>query len=162
MSATQEAYQETLDLRVRKEPRFRLALVQEDGEDYGAESVALNHPGAVARFFQDALSDQPQEVMAVLLVDTRNRSLGYAEVFRGTINRAVCEPRQILQYALLRNAAGFILAHNHPSGDPSPSAEDLAFTRRLSEAGELVGVRLVDHVIVGFQGWTSLRQRGAF
>ncbi len=158
MSAVREAYQD--QLRVKKEPRLRLTLIQEGGEDY-PEAVPLNRPEAVARFFREAICDQPQEVMAVLLVDTKNHSLGYAEVFRGTINRAAVEPRAILQYALLRNAAGFILAHNHPSGDASPSAEDLAFTRRLSEAGDVVGVNLVDHVIVGLRSWVSLRQRGA-
>ncbi len=160
MSALEEAYQEKPTLRIQKESRLRLALIEESSNDY-SEAVPLNRPEAVARFFQEAICDQPQEVMAVLLLDTKNRSLGYAEVFRGTLNRAAVEPRAIFQYALLRNAAGFILAHNHPSGDASPSAEDLAFTRRLSEAGDVVGVRLVDHVIVGLQGWVSLRQRGA-
>ena len=160
MSAVQEAYQEEPTLRVQQEPRLRLALIEEHGDDY-SETVPLDRPEAVARFFQEAICNQPQEVMAVLLLDTKNRSLGYAEVFRGTLNRAAVEPRAILQYALLRNAAGFIIAHNHPSGDASPSAEDLAFTRRLSEASDVVGVKLVDHVIVGRQSWVSLRQRGA-
>ena len=65
--------------------------------------------------------------------------------------------------ALLTNAAGIILAHNHPSGDPSPSAEDLAFTRRMAEAGDLIGIRLVDHLILASEEkWVSLRQRGAW
>ncbi len=161
MPAVKQSYQEEPTLRIQKEPRLRLALIEESGGDY-SEALLLNHPEAVARFFQEAICDQPQEVMAVLLLDTKNHSLGYAEVFRGTLNRAAVEPRAILQYALLRNAAGFILAHNHPSGDASPSAEDLAFTRRLSEAGDIVGIKLVDHVSVGLQSWVSLRQRGGF
>lgn len=157
----ESSYQPHTSLTVHKEPRYRLALIEETGDGY-AEPEPLTHPESVARYFQRALCDQPQEVMAVLLLDTRNRCLGYAECYRGTLNRAAVEPRAILQYALLRNAAGFILAHNHPSGDASPSAEDLAFTRRLKEAGEVVGVNLVDHVIVGAERWVSLRQRGAF
>jgi DNA repair protein RadC len=71
------------------------------------------------------------------------------------------EPRAILKQGLLRDAAGVVIFHTHPSGDPAPSAEDLAFTRRLSEAGEAVGIRLVDHLILGAgDRWVSLRQRG--
>jgi DNA repair protein RadC len=101
--------------------------------------------------------------MGALFLDTRNRLLAESEVYRGTLNRAAVEPRGLLKEALLRGAAGLVLFHTHPSGDPSPSAEDLAFTRRLAEAGELVGVRLVDHLILGSAGrWVSLRQRGAW
>jgi len=81
----------------------------------------------------------------------------------GTLSRAAVEPRAILKECLLRSASGFILFHTHPSGDPSPSAEDLSFTRRMAEAGELVGVRLLDHMILGSAGrWVSLGRRGAW
>ena len=84
-------------------------------------------------------------------------------LYRGTINRAAVEPRGVLAAALLANAVAVVVFHNHPSGDPTPSAEDLAFTRRLSEAGNLLGVRLVDHVILGGPGrWYSLAERGGW
>ena len=76
-----------------------------------------------------------QEIMGALFLDTRNRLLGEQEVYRGTLNRAAVEPRAVLKEALLRDAAGFVLFHTHPSGDPSPSAEDLAFTRRIAQSG---------------------------
>ena len=99
--------------------------------------------------------------MCALYLDTRNRPLGWTVAHIGTINRAAVEPRSILVTGLDLNAAGFVIAHNHPSGDPSPSAEDLAFTRRMAEAGELVGIRLIDHIILGDDDrWISLRQRG--
>ena len=79
-------------------------------------------------------------------MDIRNRFLGEREIFRGTLNRAAVEPREILKEGLLRGAAGVVLFHTHPSGDPAPSAEDIQFTRRMAEAGEVVGVRLVDHL----------------
>ena len=123
----------------------------------------LGHPAAVARYLVLRFWKPDQEVMGALYLDTRNRLLSEAELFRGTLNRAAAEPRAILKEGLLRGAAGVILFHTHPSGDPSPSAEDLAFTRRLSEAGEIVGVRLVDHlVLAGPATWVSLRQRGAW
>lgn len=141
--------------------RYRLALVREEDTPY--EDVSLTHPKAVAEFLNGQLHDRPQEAMCAVYLDTRNRLIAWQIAYLGTLNRAAVEPRALLQMALLTNAAGIILAHNHPSGDPSPSAEDLAFTRRMAEAGEVVGVRLIDHLILGDGSrWVSLRQRGAW
>lgn len=141
--------------------RYRLALVREEDTAYG--DLSLSHPEAVARFLQEQLNDRPQEVMAAVYLDTRNRLIAWQIAYAGTLNRAAVEPRAILQMALLTNAAGFVLSHNHPSGDPSPSVEDLTFTRRLADAGDVVGVRLVDHIILGSQGrWISLQRRGGW
>lgn len=123
----------------------------------------LSRPAAVARYLSLRYSIRGQEIMGALYLDTRNRLLAEREIFRGTLNRAAVEPRAILKFGLLRDAAGLVLFHNHPSGDPSPSVEDLSFTRRLAEAGDLIGVRLVDHLILGSgRRWVSLRQRGAW
>lgn len=123
----------------------------------------MTHPGAVARYLSLQFASPGQEVMGALYLDTRNRLLGVQEVYRGTLNRAAVEPRAVLKEGLLRDAAGFVLFHTHPSGDPSPSAEDLAFTRRIAQSGELLGVRLVDHLILGSgDTWVSLRQRGGW
>lgn len=141
--------------------RYRLALVQEDESPYG--DLSLSHPAAVADFLQKELRDRPQEHMVAVYLDTRNRLIGWTIAFIGTINRAAVEPRAIFQIALALNAAGLILGHNHPSGDASPSAEDLAFTRRVAEAGEVLGIRLVDHIILGSgKNWISLRKRGGW
>jgi DNA repair protein RadC len=127
------------------------------------EREPLGHPAAVARYLALRFSLPDQEVMGALFLDTRHRLLGESEVYRGTLNRAAVEPRGLLKEALLRGAAGLILFHTHPSGDPSPSSEDLVFTRRLAEAAEAVGLRLMDHLILGGSGaWTSLKQRGAW
>ncbi len=123
----------------------------------------LLHPSAVARYLllQHGLPDQ--EIMGALYLDTRHRLLASEEIFRGTLNRASVEPRAILKTGLLHGAAALILFHTHPSGDPAPSPEDLNATRRLADAGELVGVRLEDHLIIGVTGaWVSLRERGLF
>lgn len=126
------------------------------------EREPLSHPQAVATYLMLRYAVQGQEVMGALYLDARNRLIGEKELYRGTLSRAAVEPRAVLKEGLLRDAAGFVLFHTHPSGDPSPSAEDLGFTRRIGEAGELLGIRLVDHLILGLADrWTSLKQRCA-
>lgn len=123
----------------------------------------MNHPEAVARYLAIHAGVPGQEIMGALFLDSRNRLLDEQEIYRGTLNRAAVEPRAVFKQALLMDAAGFVLFHTHPSGDPSPSAEDLAFTRRVAQSGELLGIRLVDHLIVGTSSsWVSLKQRGGW
>lgn len=154
--------QTSLPLAPYEPPRFRVDLVAEPSAAL-AEPAAMGSPDAVVAVMSRHLT-APVEQMAVVALDTRNRMIGWALVGQGTINRAAVEPRLALQFALLLNAAGLILVHTHPSGDPSPSAEDLAYTRRMAEAGELVGVRLLDHIILasGAERHVSLKQRGGW
>lgn len=127
------------------------------------EKQCLGAPAAVASYLALRYGVNDQEVMGALYLDTRNRLIKEMELYRGTVNRAAVEPRLILKNGLLCGAVGMILFHTHPSGDPAPSPEDLAFTRRVAEGGELVGVRLTDHLIIGSVGrWVSLRERGAW
>ena len=122
----------------------------------------LDRPDAVANYLQLKYGSD-QEVMGALFLDVRNRLIGESEIFRGTLSRAAVEPRAIIKEALLRSASAILLFHSHPSGDPSPSSEDLSFTRRLAEAGELMGTKLVDHIVLGGGGrWVSLGRRGAW
>jgi DNA repair protein RadC len=127
------------------------------------EREPLANADAVASYLGLRYSRRDQEVMGAIYLDTRNRLIAECELYRGTLNRAAAEPRAVLKRGLLSDAAGFILFHTHPSGDPSPSVEDLAFTRRIAQAGEVVGVRLVDHLILAGGGrWLSLRKRGGW
>jgi DNA repair protein RadC len=126
------------------------------------ERDPMTRPGEVVRYLAVRYRVRDQEVVGAVFLDGRNRRMADKEIFRGTLSRAAVEPREILKEALVRGAAGVLLFHTHPSGDPSPSTEDLLFTRRLAEAGELVGVRLVDHLILGSAGrWVSLHEKGA-
>lgn len=120
----------------------------------------LSRPVDVARYLALRYHTCDQEVMGALFLDARSLLLGEREMFRGTLNRMSVEPREILRECLQRGAAAVYLFHTHPSGDPSPSAEDLLFTRRMAEASEIVGIRLVDHVVLGSRGrWVSIRER---
>jgi len=123
----------------------------------------LDRPDVVASYLALRYVQPDQEVMGALYLDIRNRLIAESDIYRGTLARAAVEPRTILKEGLLHSAAGFVLFHTHPSGDPSPSVEDLAFTRRMAEAGELIGVELLDHLILGSAGrWISLGRRGAW
>jgi DNA repair protein RadC len=127
------------------------------------ERRPLTRPEEVARFLALRYQQRDQEVMGALFLDVRHRLLGDQEIFRGTLQRAAVEPREILKECLLRGAGGVVLFHTHPSGDPTPSSEDLLFTRRMAEAAALVGVDLLDHLVLGAAGlWVSLYARGGW
>ena len=117
-------------------------------------------PEAVKSYLRESHAHDAQEITGVLLLDAKNRLLKDLPCYRGTLDRAMVEPREILKNALLEDAAAIILFHNHPSGDPTPSPEDIEFTRRLSRAAESMGIRFVDHMIVGREGIFSLAERG--
>ncbi len=120
----------------------------------------LTRPDEVVRYLKLRYGERDQEVMGALFLNLRNRLIGEREIYRGTIDRAAVEPREVLKEALLRGATGFVVFHTHPSGDPSPSLEDYEFTRRLAQAADLMGMRLVDHLILGAAGrWASIRDR---
>ncbi len=122
----------------------------------------FSDPERVKSYLRSKYAHLSQERTGALYLDARNRLLRDSECYTGTLDRALVEPRAVLKGALLEDAAGVILYHNHPSGDPSPSPEDLEFTRRLRKAAEHLGVRFLDHVIVGREGSISLREAGLF
>ncbi len=127
------------------------------------ERSPMTRPAAVARYLTLRYRRSDQEIMGALYLDSRHHLMAERELYRGTLNRAAVEPRAILKHALLIGAAAIVLFHTHPSGDPSPSAEDLAFTRRMADAAELLGLKLVDHLILGIgERWISLAERGAW
>jgi DNA repair protein RadC len=97
---------------------------------------------------------------AILCLTTKHRVIAYHEVSRGTLDATLVHPREVFKVALLANAAAIILTHNHPSGDPSPSPDDVQLTRRLVEAGVLLGVEVLDHIIVGDGRYYSFQEVG--
>jgi DNA repair protein RadC len=126
------------------------------------ERRPMARPAAVASYLALRYRVRDQEVMGALFLDVRHRLISDKEIYRGTLSRASVEPREILKVALEIGASAVVLFHTHPSGDPSPSLEDVAFTRRMAAAGEAIGIQLVDHLVVGGTGrWVSLKERGA-
>ncbi|WP_374249507.1 DNA repair protein RadC [Thermomonas sp.] len=120
----------------------------------------LGEPGAAGRYFAQRLRKLGHEVFAVLYLDTRHRALAFEELFHGGIDGAEVHPRILVQRALAHGAAAAIIGHNHPSGNPDPSAADRAVTHRIKQALALVDVRLLDHFVIGDGPPTSMAQRG--
>ena len=121
---------------------------------------ALSDPSAAGRYMAQRLRGLAHEVFAVLYLDTRHRALGFEELFRGSIDGAEVHPRTVVERALAQGAAAVIVGHNHPSGNPEPSAADRAVTARLKQALALVDVRLLDHFVIGDGAPVSMAGRG--
>ncbi|AMJ58673.1 MULTISPECIES: DNA repair protein RadC [Stenotrophomonas] len=121
---------------------------------------ALTDPAAAGRYFSQRLRHRSQEVFAVLYLDNRHRALAFEELSTGTVDSAEVHPREVVRQALAHNAAALIIGHNHPSGNPEPSAADRAITERLRQALALVDIRLLDHFVIGDGAPVSLAARG--
>ena len=122
---------------------------------------AVRGPADVFRHFHPRLRDVRHERFLLLLLDGRHRMLREVVISQGTLTASLVHPREVFRPALREAAAAVVLVHNHPSGDPTPSREDREITERLVEAGELLGIPVLDHVVVAERGWSSLRDQGA-
>lgn len=120
----------------------------------------IRGPEDVFRHFHARLRDTPHEQFHLLLLDGRHRVLREVMASRGTLTASLVHPREVFRPAIREGAAALVVVHNHPSGDPGPSLEDREVTRRLVQAGALLGVPLLDHVVVAERGWVSLRREG--
>ena len=120
---------------------------------------SLRTPEGGFRLMAPRLRGLERETFYVLLLDGKHRLKAIDRVSEGTLTSSLVHPREVFAPALRLAAAALIAVHNHPSGDPEPSAEDIAVTRRLADAGRLLGVPLLDHVVVGLGGFVSLRER---
>ena len=126
----------------------------------GAGRTAVTSPEAAATLVVPAMAAADRERCVAALLDTKHRLLEVVTVSIGSLDHTFMGPREVFRDALLANAAALVLAHNHPSGDPEPSSDDELVTRRLVRAGELVGVEVLDHLVVGGPRWVSLARRG--
>lgn len=124
------------------------------------ERPQIRSPGDAAALLLPELTGREQEHFWVLFLDTRNRVHGSEALYKGSINQSQVRVGEVFREAVRRNCAAIIVAHNHPSGDPSPSPEDVAVTRDLVAAGSLLGIEVLDHLVIGQQRWISLRERG--
>ncbi len=141
-------------------PGFRVALVREPGVKL-AERPSLKTPAEAARVLAEYIGERDREVFVVALLTIRHRLIGAHTVSVGCLASSLVHPAMVMKPAILASAACLVLAHNHPSGCPEPSAEDVALTRRLVAAGQLIGIEILDHVVLGEAGrYVSLKERG--
>jgi DNA repair protein RadC len=124
------------------------------------DAPAVRSPREAAELVHDELRYLTKEHFIVLFLNTKNRVIGKETMSIGSLNASIVHPREVFRSAIRRNSASIICAHNHPSGDPTPSPEDIEVTRRLSEAGKLIGIELLDHIIIADQAHVSLKELG--
>lgn len=120
----------------------------------------ISTPHAAASVFLPLFQDQPVEVFSVLCLSAKHHVIGYREMFRGFVNEVTVQPREIFQTALLANAVALVVGHCHPSGDPTPSPEDIAFTKRLIHASDLMSIKVLDHIVTGDGSYVSFAESG--
>lgn len=124
------------------------------------ERPTINSPADAAALVLYEMSALEQEHLRVLLLDTRNHVLDIVEVYRGSVNMSQIRVGEVFKAAIRRNATAVIVVHNHPSGDPTPSPDDAAVTRALVQAGKLVDIEVLDHLIIGMGRYISMKERG--
>lgn len=136
-----------------------IQLVKEKSLTYGYKQI--NSPMDAASIAGDFLAGADREHFVVICLDTKNNVNALNTVSVGTLNSSLVHPREVFKAAILANSNAIILIHNHPSGDPTPSREDLEITKRLVEAGNILGIEVMDHVVIGDNGkYVSLKERG--
>lgn len=137
---------------------YKCSLVREDMADYGKVQSADD----VVEMMHLLTNDTSDEYVYMFALDAKGKIIGVHEISHGCLSGSVVHPREVYKRALLNNAAAIIMCHNHPSGDPTPSSDDIDTTNRLIEAGKVLGIDLLDHVIVAYDKHCSLRERGCF
>lgn len=134
---------------MKRIPNFKIQLVRDGSSLYNTNTISCPEDAAeiAAAHFEELATDR--EVFAVLFLNTKNKVIGIHDVSVGSLTASVVHPREVFKAACLANAASIILTHNHPSGDPAPSKEDINITARLVQAGRLMDIPVLDHIIIG-------------
>lgn len=120
----------------------------------------ITSPKDIVGMLSNEMINLKQEVLKLIMLDTKNNIIGIKDVFKGSLNTSIVHPREIFNEAIKKNSASIIVCHNHPSGDPTPSKEDINITLRLKESGQILGINLLDHIIIGKEKFVSLKEKG--
>ncbi len=124
------------------------------------ETVRITRPQDAADLLMEEMRHLREEHFVCLFLNTKNQVIGRQTLSIGSLNASVVHPREVYRAAIRRSSASILCAHNHPSGDPTPSSEDIQLTRRLAEAGKLIGIELLDHLVIGDNRFISLKETG--
>lgn len=123
------------------------------------QNFKITSPLDVSNLLMDDMKFLKKEHFKIIMLDTKNKVISIENISIGTLNSSLVHPREVFTSAIRRSSASIILVHNHPSGDPTPSNEDIELTKRLTECGNLLGIKVLDHVILGYNKYTSLQER---
>jgi len=126
------------------------------------DKFAIRSPQDVADYIMEDVRYLKQEHFITLLLDTKNHVIGKETISVGSLNASIVHPREVFKPAIKKSASSIIAIHNHPSGDPTPSREDIEVTKRLSQAGNIIGIDVLDHIIIGDSNYISLKDKGIF
>ena len=143
-----------------RELTYRYQTKKTPAGDCVSLGATMSDASVVARALTSLLRDEAVEVFGILCLTTKHRVICWHEVSRGCLDSTVVHPREVFKAAVLANSASIIVAHNHPSGDPTPSPHDFELTRRLAAAGALLGIDVLDHIVIGDGSFVSFRQIG--
>ena len=135
-----------------------LKMVKESSISYANRRISK--PDEIAEVLRGFLVDCDRETLIVCCLNVKNEPTNISIVSIGSLNTSIVHPREVFKTAVMSNAASIIIAHNHPSGDPTPSKEDINITERLKESGNIIGIKLLDHLIIGTDNFISLKERG--
>ena len=142
---------------------YGLRVIKEKSGRYDIESRKVTCPSDTVDIFNKVLelNNRAEEVLALMTLDTKHNVTGMFIVSIGALDSSIVHPREIYKRALLQNAHGIIIGHNHPSGNPEPSKQDIEVTKRLQEAGKIIGINLLDHIIIGDNdNYVSFKNKG--
>ena len=127
--------------------------------DEAVPKLKITEPSTIANLYMDDMRYLQKEHFKILLLDTKNQIISTEEISIGTLNASIVHPRDVFKIAIKRNANAIILLHNHPSGDPTPSNEDINITNRLVDVGKLIGIKVLDHIIIGDNRYMSFKEK---
>ena len=142
---------------------YNYKIVREKSETYYDARKNLNNPIIAAKLFREYYEenfDMDKEHFSIIMVDSKNKIIGFNLVSMGTINQSLVHPREVFRPAIIAAARSIFICHNHPSGDPTPSEEDIDITQRLKEVGKILGIEVLDHIILGDDRFKSLLEMG--
>lgn len=128
--------------------------------DWSKDKIKITGPADIANVLMNEMKFLKKEHFKVVLLDTKNQIIDIETASIGTVNASLVHPREVFSGAIKKSANAVIIVHNHPSGNPQPSQEDISITKRLFEAGNIIGITLLDHVIIGMNKYTSLKEEG--
>ena len=140
---------------------LNLRVVKETSGRYDVRKK-IQSPNDIFNIAQNVIqaNEYAEENLWLITLDTKNNITGIFTVSTGSLNSSIVHPREVFKRAVLQNASSIIICHNHPSGDPAPSQEDINITKRIYDAGKILGIELLDHIIIGDNKYTSLKEKG--